>query len=474
MTESFQIKGEWYLPANQETKLNGILTYHPQDGIELELFGGFASEWLYLDQDYQEIILGITNKSKQVTLYGCNVVSSGGATVNLNGEQNGIPTVTYSINQLFIGMNCLSVEELVFDNISAEIFNLNDWLGISGFNIDLNPEKFAKRQISVHYTLPENIDFQIDPNTKGSFGYSVNDFTMQRLQKNISITQRVQFIVKTSENHHVSKLLEYIIGFQNFLTMAMYKSPFPLKVLLRSDNFKVEYRDGATQHKVIELFFSSRNLRSDERLKSDFEMLFNYQIIESDFPNIIQNWFKKYEILAPAFDLVFEQFYSDGLFSVNTFLNLAQAAETFHARMHDHTKIPKDQYKIMRENILSSTPKEYHPWLKDQFNFGNHLNLHLRLTELIEKYSNSALDKIIGDKEKFVLNVKYSRNYYTHYSSSSKKHALEGSELFYLSEKLKALLVCAFLIESGINSELLEKLVDRVKNKLFRHILMFS
>jgi hypothetical protein len=84
-------------------------------------------------------------------------------------------------------------------------------------------------------------------------------------------------------------------------------------------------------------------------------------------------------------------------------------------------------------------------------------------------YSNETLDKIIDNKDLFVKQVKWSRNYYTHYSSDGKKKALKDSELLYLSEKLKILLACAFLIEVGFDREKLGKLVDNSKRMLFPH-----
>jgi hypothetical protein len=89
---------------------------------------------------------------------------------------------------------------------------------------------------------------------------------------------------------------------------------------------------------------------------------------------------------------------------------------------------------------------------------------------LTEKYSNNILDKILGDKTQFVLNVKNSRNYYTHYSNDGVKKALKGSKLFYLSERLKILLVCSFLEEVGFNKDNLSMLLDNIKWKLFNHL----
>ncbi len=201
----------------------------------------------------------------------------------------------------------------------------------------------------------------------------------------------------------------------------------------------------------------------------DIEMLFTYHKLGDNPNEIIKNWYEKYEILEPAFDLLFEQFYTKG-FTINTFLNLAQSAETFHARVHDHTRIPPDEYKAMKNDILKLAPNKYHEWLKDQFNFGNYLNLHSRLTELIDKYSNSTLDQILGDKEKFILNVKNSRNYYTHYDKRLEKKALKGADLFYLSERLKILLTCAFLMEIGFTRENIVTNLDWVKWRNFNHL----
>ena len=102
------------------------------------------------------------------------------------------------------------------------------------------------------------------------------------------------------------------------------------------------------------------------------------------------------------------------------------------------------------------------------------MNLHSRLTELIEKYSNDILDKVLGDKTKFVTDVKNSRNYYTHYDKRLEKKALKGADLFYLSERLKILLVCAFLMEAGITKEMIVSYLERIKWRKFNHLVDWS
>lgn len=470
MTDRFEINGEWFLPSNKDYRIHGVLTFDPQDGIVLELYGSLNGDHFFPEFKDQEIILGLTSDSKQVTMYNCYMTKSGGATLVTNGE-SGKPSTTYSIRYLLIGLHVDKSDDLKFTQISSEIFNLGEWVGISGFKHQFDPEKIKNHEITVEYILPEQIEFEIDDNTKGLFNFVASTPSLSRYQKAATISQKVEFQVNSTTEKNIDDLLSYIFTFQNFLTLSFYKSTYPLSIALSGERHKDDYGNGNVYNKKIKLFFSSRNFKLKDKPQSDLEMFFDYERIKDNFPTIIKNWYLKHDLLDPAFNLVFEQFYNDNRFTVNTFLNLAQSAETFHARVHNHTKIPKEQYNKMKEDILKAVQtKEYQKWLNDQFNFGNNLNLHQRLTELTEKYSNRILDKILADKERFVLNVKNSRNYYTHYSKDCEKKALKGGDLFYLSERLKILLVCSFLVEIGFDKNSLATFLDKVKYRLFNHL----
>ncbi|MEL4307597.1 ApeA N-terminal domain 1-containing protein [Joostella sp. CR20] len=469
MKENFKIIGEWFLP-NQQNRVHGTLNFEKNGKSTLELYGSLTSDEIFPEFKDQEIILGISSKSKEITLSGCFMTKSGGATL-VQGKESGKSSITYLISYIFIGLHVSKTDELIFDNISAEIFNLDEWVGISGFKRDkLDYEKFKNHEYSINYKLPESIEFEIDKTYSGKFSFSVNISGLSIYQKSQQISQQVQFQIDSKKETNFSELLKKVNRFQNFLLLALYKNTFILSVKLKGESHKEILPDGIEFKKNIELFFSTFDSGNYDKPKSFREMIFSYREIASKFPELIKNWYGKYDLLEPAFNLLFDQFYQGTRFNENSFLNLAQSAETFHARIHNHTKIPREEYNIMKEEILKTTDSKYHKWLKEQFNFGNNLNLHLRLEEITEKYSNEIIDKIIPDKDKFVFQVKHSRNYYTHYSSSSKKNALKGSDLFYLSEKLKLLLVCSFLMESGFSKEELSKSLDNVKWNLFNQL----
>lgn len=472
MVDNFVFKGQWFLPSTPEKRLYGILTYDTNDGCSLELFGSFDESPLMPIVKNEDIILGITNDSKEITLYKCFVTKAVGATL-VQGRESGIPPTFYSINFILEGAWINSSAEISFKKIVSEIHNLDEWVGVSGFKpIALSDyNDIVKNGINVHYKIPEPIRFTIREGVNACFSFAVNHSGWSRYQKSLTLKQKVELIIETENELSLNDFLHGLFSLQNFLILALYNRTYPTRITLYDDKFIKDYGDGKPIRKKINLYFTISNRSKIEKPKLDLEMLFCYGYIREEFPTIIKNWYEKYEMLEPAFNLLFEQFYNNERFSENTFLNLAQAAENFHARTNNHTRMAKEDYEIMKASIYAATPNEYHEWLQDQFNFGNNLNLHTRLTEIVTKYSNEVLDKIIGDKELFIKQVKWSRNYYTHYSSSGEKQALKGTDLFYLSEKLKIVLVCAFLLEVGFDKEKLKYQLEQNKYRFFNHLV---
>ncbi len=471
MNEELIIHGDWFIPSKPESKYHGILSFNPIDGAELKVFGNFLDKRSLNEMEEQAVILGISSDSKLITLYKCMITEYSNV-VLVQGQVGGKPSTTFSPVYVFVGAHINSEEEMHFDTVYSEIFNLDEWLNISGFQRDRKKEQRAlkKHERLVKYKTPETIVFDISENAIGKFEFYADIPSIYAFQKSASINQKVKFVVTLKNQDALEKVLEYVFIFQNFLILCLYNVTTLLSIVLESERHIDESEDGRKVKRKIKVYFSANYSSRVEKPKLAREMVISYPLIKDRFLELIKAWYSKYQLLKPAFNLVFEQFYSANRFTSNNFLNLAQSAETFHARLHNHTKMTIEDYDEMKNEILRLSPIQYHKWLKEQFNWGNNLNLHARLTELVQKYSNKTLDKIIGDKDQFVKQVKYSRNYYTHYSSSAKKHALFNSELFYLSERLKILLVCSFLMEIGILAEELSSSMNNLKWKLFYHL----
>lgn len=466
-----EFRGTWFLPSNDQLRIAGVLVFDPINGAELELFGSFQEMGTIFitPQDNSEfIILGLTSNSEQITLYNCFRIHTSGRRMIVN-QESGIPTIKYFANFILLGNHFKKEDDLKFNRLNFKLTHLESFVPISGFKHEPDLIDYNEKKIEISYKLPQSIDFDIDENCKGKINFSTCTPTFTIPQIKMEIVQEIEIEINSKKEISFQNFKAYLSKFQNFLVLALYESTHPTLIEFRSEQLIIDYGHMGKFPKKVDLFYKISN-RKLSKQKSPYEMLFNYPSIRLEFSTLMKNWFKKYELLEPAFNLLFDQFYNSSRFTVNTFLNLAQSAETFHARLHNHTRIDKDEYLEMKSEIREKVPTKYHNWLNEQFAFGNHLNLDTRLNELVDKYSNSLIDQIIKDKKVFIKQVKDSRNYYTHYSSDMKKKALEDIELMRLTEKLKMLLVSAFLHEIGLQKDKISELFENAKYQLFEHL----
>lgn len=101
MTDRLEYKGYWYLPDNKDKKVAGILTFVPNDKIQLELFGSFNQGErpfdIFLDKKNSPIICGVTSDAKDITLINCESSSK-----SLNFDST-FPIIKYNFQYLIVG-----------------------------------------------------------------------------------------------------------------------------------------------------------------------------------------------------------------------------------------------------------------------------------------------------------------------------------------------------------------------------------
>jgi hypothetical protein len=478
MDKEIILKGEWFLPNNEENKVKGTLTFKPNGKYSiLELFGSLSD---YENSSNIDFILGITLDGVEVSLYKCYIRSLSGVPRN---EQDNIRMKksniqqfsSYSVEYILTGVHITSIKDLVFQKVETEIYNLDEWLDIHGFS------KFSKDfengdglKIDFNYIQPKPIEFKINENLDGAFRFSTPTSSTSKFQKEYTVTQTTCLTLASKEYLTLSEVLDYVYKFQNFLVISMYTHTNPLSIELICDKFYDNVRIGENEYfknpKRIKLYYSQRKKIERERPKTHFEMLFTYEDIEENFPILISKWFEKYKLLNPTFNLIFYQFYLNEHIIDVLFLNLAQAAESFHYLLNIKNKkskrIPSEEFdrrkKVLKESLSND---ELYNWISQQLN--NHLILDTRLNELIESYSIPTVMNLIGDKDLFINQIKDSRNYYTHFNPKYKNKALSGSDLVELYKKLQLLLISAILIEVGFDKELINQLFIYKSSRVF-------
>lgn len=125
MTDTFEIKGEWYLKGMDldGNGVNGILHYSPEK-ITLELIGSFY-ETFNVNLDHRPTIFGFSEQGEWVTLLKC-VPNQ----IRLNAS--GFNTCAYSTDRFYVGTQIIEDEKSAMLTGAAFSFtNLNAWMDFS-------------------------------------------------------------------------------------------------------------------------------------------------------------------------------------------------------------------------------------------------------------------------------------------------------------------------------------------------------
>jgi len=458
MTEKLIFKGVWFLPDNPTRQVYGTLTYDANESSYLDLLGTFVDKQSSKERHEPDFIFGKTTENKTITLF-----KTFQSSYSLFAS---VETSKYVVNFVFDGDHFENNESLCFDTVKGKFDNLNDW--ISEFGIKKFDPDYKNHKLSVDYELPHSIDFKINDELKGKLNFSFNA-PLTRYTHKFTIEQTTTVIFYTKKAQPFFDILDHLMLFQNFLTLGTFEPAFATSILLSNKNRKVGTVENFKTNEV-KLYYSPGFHQSTNTKKSLWEFLFNYHDIATNFEDIIQKWFSQKDKIDPITNILFESFHQKKKFTVNNFLNIVQALETFHRRFRNNEIMTKAKHKQMISDIISTTNPDFQKWLHDRLNFSNEPTLHHRLVELISEISVKTLAKIIPNKDKIIKDTKNSRNFYTHYDVSLEKKALKGHELFQLTEKLRVLLIAIVLLETGFTMEQIEILFERNEFNFFNHI----
>ena len=98
--------------------------------------------------------------------------------------------------------------------------------------------------------------------------------------------------------------------------------------------------------------------------------------------------------------------------------------------------------------------------MKERLSQAYTLTLAERLKELVGKCPEAIRTKYIADEETFIKQIRDSRNYYTHYDKSGKKHMLENIDLMLVSEIIRLIIVCNILLCLKFSPDDLEQIME--------------
>jgi len=466
MTEEFEYTGKWRLPDNPDKKVHGTLKITPGEGAVLDLIGSFVPLPDSLpNSDFfrnSHTIFGFSSNGKKLSLFNCFLTQ-------LPLHFPGFPVSSFFVDTVLVGAYFQKIEDVKLKSISVYYSHLDEWVGISGFELGNLNQYTSRKELVVKYKKPRSIETNIN-GLKIKIG---NDFSFKTLSaplKEIIMKERAFIAIEPSESKFFEEYTTDILyHIRNFLSLGVMEPVYPLTIVGSTEE---DVDVGGDRDSKVEIFSDLRNIPKTIKELHPFDMLFTYVDISDRFEVLLKNWFEKASLLEPIYDLYFGTLYNPHLYLEFQFLSLIQAIESLHRRVYGGAYMPKEDYSEIYENLFTAIPEsldnDHKESLKSRLKYGYEFSLRKRLRELLNKYKENFKDFVdITNNNTFISKVVDTRNYLTHHDKELKERAVEGEELYTITQKLKILLEICLLTELGFTSEEIRNLFS--KNRRYKN-----
>jgi hypothetical protein len=384
--------GSWYVPdarGGDTHKFSGTLTHFGDKPTTLELIHEphFGSFASYAHYD---VIWGEDACGVKFSLFDASLV-----------EDRDFSKTTYYIRFILLGMHLQSLDEPCFDTCWVKYPFLNRWALDSRFDVEF-PD-VNKTTITLDLSArPSFLAVEIEKGLRLMlWGHITDKLTLF----DITVSQATNLNIDTPNNAPLNTYLRTISEFSQFLSIALFAEQHPTEVIFAHKGVKMNYP----------LLCDSQSSAEPWVLP-----LIKFNELKGRIPDILKQWHSNYEQLAPICKNLVRSLKKDSAFDTPDFLIVAQALDGYYKRFVNK-KDGKDtrQYKHQIDKLLKQ--------FKDvtavqECNINSEV-----LTQSRHKYSH-----LIPDDDEDV------------------KLAVDGADLYWLTQKCIVLLTCCILNMLGL------------------------
>ncbi|MFC3957650.1 hypothetical protein [Halovivax cerinus] len=385
MHDQRDLRGHWWLPGNRDERVvGGVLSYHPTDGLELDVFDSLthhASDAFKISEDGEppvvDRILGITDDGDRVTLDTCQRTFKR----VVNGSEV-IRPETFLVTRALLGEHFH--DEIQFESVGMQLEALHRWFSRSGLNLDLDPdageqetngtvEKQASEPVvSAQYTYPDSetvvsddLTVHFDPGITVERGRS----TTVKFSETTSIEVGPRWSEDTISLNRTQTVLRKI---QLFLALGLQEPVQPIEIT-------GYYESGGEQPEAsVEILTNSSAEDTVSENSHPQELLFLLPDIEEEFESVLDTWIKSFEELAPVLNIYFKTIYDDPDLITMYLLRRATLEAYYRTRICanqpggpslDHTGFeePQADYDTIKALLGEETEKSFDVQLEEIF-----------------------------------------------------------------------------------------------------------
>jgi ApeA N-terminal domain 1 len=431
--DEFEVRGEWWLPSRNDRRVPGILTFSPEDGAELSLFGNLRSILEEGDRTEQDGTFRISltqaalersgsypllhgdGNGNAYTLQDCLRVSASNRILSSQGSE------TIRVTRILKGASFEEDEALEATGISFGLANLVDWIGETGISEEWRDADGTLQDVPrFRVEAREKPDRRADLANGGTVYLKHSVGITGDGMSNRALTQGFHWRVDQAGMASLDDLLDLASDLQDLVSIATDRTAAFESVRFWHPDVYREMRGGARMPEAIDLFvvWNTKAERPVRRLH-EHSLLFTFEHLGGI--DGVSRWMDAAARHRGGLGRVMATRYAKEMFVSDRLLNCTAALEAFD---RDSTQLRGS-------------------------------NLKTRLQRCVALAGNPFAN-LVGDVDRWAETVRLERNDVAHHFG--RRMRTSGSEIYYLWQSLYWLYVMCILRDSGAPEEVFNHL----------------
>lgn len=461
--------GHWWLPADPETVVAGVLRFEPNHGLTLSLVGGFEDRILrqigpnsfaVLDGSQVWPVIHGVAANKEITLLECIATHSQSYNMGPTAQQSVAPLTA------LIGVHLNNSEEAKFAAVEASVENLTRWSADSVFSgsLGLADDERPDGTGTIKATPVDTLSTTFGDLTAYLEHRHTLPFFDRRRDGTVGrMVDTAVFRLKTLEPADFSRFFDEVKGIQDLLSLATH---MPCAVIWQVLILAQENLTGKAEQHMPKRRVDCYNRHivkasPDARPTATHELLFS--LGEVDFGLLLPRWFEIKDKFAATVNMVLGIWYMPDGYLESELVVAVAAAESMHRALGLPPPIADAEFSDIKKTLLDTVSRERKAWLSGLL-ARNEPTLKERLVELARRPDTEAMRALVPDPETWAKKASEARNGIAHTGRASN---LSLDELDAVARVTSAVVLLNLLHEIGLSPEVLRKGV--ASNNRLRH-----
>jgi hypothetical protein len=443
--QHFESAGLWSLEGDFSHSVGGTLILD-DDGLRLELLGGFSSDWTAGVERYPNIH-GVVGGNP----YGVYVTLIDSIRQHTKYNMAGLMSETIRCGRAIIGATHLQDRAFNFELLEIMLSHLKDWVGVTGITFDVS----GNLDYTITYTKPVLPSFAfgdkkltLAPNVGASRGMHRASLDEEILILLEPVGERLPAELGGEEIQTLQNLLTFATDSTNAIEGITYYGP----------------EDDRGIHPDYHVLFDPVfRLKERKEVLHLTDMLFSLTDTQALGLNIFDKWLD-FTVRNRGFCTVyFANLYAEPRFLSDRF------AKSMHAfsLLATTTRQISEQTKLFISDIEAASKSRFRDEDRDYVRHviptGDEIEMPFHLLRVLHENSE-IIGMFIDNADSFVHSVCSSLDYFQRRLGGAQDH-MQGKELLYVTLKIRLVTKIMVLKELGFTADAIKHLIVR-NNKI--------